>query len=60
MQPERLYLQHRMQLQPAEHIISKEPPATGCSDIKPVVVTINPKPTVAITNPAAVCAPGNC
>ena len=32
--------------------------ATGCSDIKPVAVTINPKPTVTITNPAAVCAPG--
>ncbi len=32
--------------------------ATGCSDIKPVVVTINPKPTVTITNPAAICAPG--
>ena len=31
--------------------------AAGCSDIKPVVVTINPKPTVVITNPAAVCAP---
>ncbi len=33
--------------------------AAGCSDIQPVVVTINPKPTVVITNPAAVCAPGN-
>ena len=31
--------------------------AAGCSDIQPVVVTINPKPTVVITNPAAVCAP---
>ncbi len=31
--------------------------ATGCSDIKPVVVTINPKPTVVVTNPAAVCSP---
>ena len=30
----------------------------GCSDIKPVVVTINPKPTVVITNPAAICSPG--
>ena len=48
----------QMQLQRAELIISKEPLATGCSDIKPVVVTINPKPTVTITNPAAVCAPG--
>ena len=33
--------------------------ATGCSVIKPVVVTINPKPTVTITNPAAVCSPCN-
>src|SRR6202030_450347 len=31
-------------------------PAT-CSDIQPVVVTVNPKPSVVITNPAAVCAP---
>ena len=31
--------------------------AGGCSDIKPVVVTVNPSPTVTITNPAAVCAP---
>jgi Flp pilus assembly pilin Flp len=29
----------------------------GCMDIKPVVVTINPKPILSITNPAAVCAP---
>ncbi len=32
--------------------------ASGCSDIQPVIVTINPAPTVVITNPAAVCAPG--
>ena len=31
--------------------------AAGCSDIQPVVVTINAKPTVVINNPAAVCAP---
>src|SRR4029077_4658701 len=31
--------------------------ASGCSDIQPVIVTINPAPTVVITNPAAVCAP---
>src|SRR5207344_3087392 len=37
---------------------SKGTLVTGCSDIKPVVVTLNPKPTVTITNPAAVCAPG--
>lgn len=33
--------------------------ATGCVDIKPVVVTINPSPTVVVTDPAAVCAPGS-
>ncbi len=32
--------------------------AAGCSDIQPVVVTINAKPAVVINNPAAVCAPG--
>ena len=31
--------------------------ALGCSDIKPVTVTVNPLPTVVITNPAAVCSP---
>src|SRR5207342_753815 len=31
--------------------------ASGCSDIQPVVVTINAKPTVVITNPAGVCSP---
>ena len=31
--------------------------AAGCFDIKPVTVTVNPIPTVVITNPAAVCAP---
>ncbi|MEO6732366.1 MAG: immunoglobulin domain-containing protein, partial [Ferruginibacter sp.] len=30
---------------------------SGCFDIKQVIVTINPKPTVSITNPAAVCSP---
>jgi hypothetical protein len=29
----------------------------GCNDIKPVTVTVNPKPTVVTNNPAAVCAP---
>ncbi|WP_293896424.1 hypothetical protein, partial [Flavobacterium sp.] len=29
----------------------------SCSDINPVVVTINPTPVLNITNPAAVCAP---
>ncbi len=32
--------------------------AANCYDIKPVTVTVNPTPTVVITNPAAVCAPG--
>src|SRR5207344_2360884 len=31
--------------------------AAGCSDIQPVTVTINAKPTITITNPAAVCSP---
>jgi large repetitive protein len=31
--------------------------ASGCFDIKPVVVTVTPAPTVAITTPATVCAP---
>ena len=32
--------------------------AAGCEDIKPVVVNISPKPTLVVTNPAAMCAPG--
>ncbi|MFT3705161.1 MAG: hypothetical protein QM802_22530 [Agriterribacter sp.] len=32
--------------------------ASGCYDVKPVVVTINPVPSIVITNPAAVCTPG--
>ena len=31
--------------------------AASCSDIKSVVVTVNPKPTVFITNPAPICEP---
>jgi hypothetical protein len=31
--------------------------AAGCTDIKPVVVTVNPLPTLVVTNPPAVCAP---
>ena len=29
----------------------------GCSAVEPVTVTVNPTPTVTITNPAAVCSP---
>ncbi len=29
----------------------------GCVDINPVVVTINPSPSLIITNPSAVCSP---
>ena len=57
MRPEQSLLAHQMQLLPAELIISGEQRASGCSDIQPVIVTINPAPTVVITNPAAVCAP---
>lgn len=31
--------------------------AAGCFDIKPVVVTVNPSPTLVITDPPGVCAP---
>jgi hypothetical protein len=31
--------------------------ASGCFDIKPVVVTVNPTPTLVVTNPPAVCSP---
>ena len=31
--------------------------AAGCFDIKPVTVTVNPSPTVVITNPAPACSP---
>ena len=30
---------------------------SGCSNIQPVVVAVNPKPSVSITNPGPVCAP---
>lgn len=32
-------------------------PATGCSDTTAVRITVNPKPDVFTTNPAAVCSP---
>jgi hypothetical protein len=32
-------------------------PVTGCYDIQPVNVIVNPTPTITITNPAAVCSP---
>ena len=47
-----------MLLQPAELIILREQRLRAASAVMPVVVTINPAPTVVITNPAAVCAPG--
>ncbi|MBC7923174.1 MAG: PKD domain-containing protein, partial [Ferruginibacter sp.] len=31
--------------------------AAGCFDVKPVNATVNPSPTLTITNPAAVCSP---
>jgi hypothetical protein len=31
--------------------------ASGCFDIKPVTVTVNPTPTLVVTNPLPVCAP---
>ena len=31
--------------------------ALGCYDIRPVVVVVNPTPTVVVTDPAAVCSP---
>jgi hypothetical protein len=31
--------------------------ASGCFDIKAVTVTVNPTPTLVVTNPPAVCAP---
>ena len=31
---------------------------SSCSDIKPVIVIVNPTPVLVITNPLAVCSPG--
>jgi len=33
-------------------------PLTGCAVVQPVTATINPLPSVIISNPAAVCSPG--
>ncbi len=35
----------------------KGTPASGCSAVVPVTVTINPLPTLVINNPTAVCSP---
>jgi gliding motility-associated-like protein len=39
------------------YYIKGSDPVTSCFDIKPVTVTVNAVPTVAITDPATVCAP---
>ncbi len=39
------------------YYIKGSDPVTSCFDIKPVTATVNPLPTVTITDPAAVCAP---
>jgi len=33
-------------------------PSTNCSRIEPVIVTINPSPTLVINQPSPICAPG--
>src|SRR5665811_1679072 len=38
------------------YYIKGSDPVTSCYDIKPVTVTVNPVPTVTITDPAVVCA----
>ncbi len=58
MLQERLHSEHRTQLHTSGTYYIVGTSAAGCSDIQPVVVTINAKPTVVINNPAAVCAPG--
>jgi gliding motility-associated-like protein len=35
----------------------KSTPSTGCADVQPVKVIINPLPTLVIANPAGVCSP---
>lgn len=42
---------------PAGTYYIKGTSTSGCFDIKPVVVTITPSPTVVVTNPAPVCSP---
>ena len=57
MLPERLYLATPNAIAASGTYYIKGTTVAGCSDIQPVVVTINAKPTVVITNPAAVCSP---
>ena len=57
MLPERLFLAAPNAVAASGTYYIKGTLATGCSDIQPVTVTINPKPTVTITNPAPVCSP---
>ncbi len=57
MQPELLFLQHPNAISLSGTYYIRGTAPSGCSNIQPVVVTINPKPVVVTTNPAAVCAP---
>ena len=60
MLQERLHSQHRAAVAASGTYYIKGTTAGGCaSAVMPVVVTVTPVPTVVITNPAAVCAPGN-
>ena len=39
------------------YILVETIPATGCTNTHSVIVTVNPKPHLVITNPAPVCSP---